>query len=84
MNSSQEAVISTNDDATQCKRQAVALGYWQDPYINLMSKSGSRKAPEINRGYFARTFAVKKLVQSFIKVTDACEPLPMGDSMTVS
>lgn len=63
-----ESAASTNDDATSCKRYAVSLGYWSDPFINLFCKQPSRKTPEINRGYFARTFAVQKLVQAYIKV----------------
>jgi len=50
-----EAVQATNDDATVCKRSATHLGYWCDPYLNYFTRGPIiRKAPEINRGYFAR------------------------------
>lgn len=51
---SEEPVMMTNDDATSCKRAAVDRGYWSDPYVQHFIKSGDRKPPEINRGYFAR------------------------------
>ena len=38
---SEESVQRTNDDATQCKKSAVSLGYWKDPYLNAFgSRSG--------------------------------------------
>ncbi|RXG61817.1 Leucine carboxyl methyltransferase 1 [Armadillidium vulgare] len=61
-----DAVIATNDDASTCKRCAVDLGYWSDPYIHYFVKSTDRKAPEINRGYYARTIAIQSLVEKFI------------------
>lgn len=63
-----EAVQATNDDASECKRCAVQLGYWQDPYIQLFIKATERKAPEINRGYYARTMGVWYLLEKFLKV----------------
>jgi [phosphatase 2A protein]-leucine-carboxy methyltransferase len=63
-----DAVRATNDDASDCKRCAVNLGYWEDRYISLFVKAGERKAPEINRGYYARTRGVGLLIEAFIKV----------------
>lgn len=63
-----EAVQATNDDASECKRSAVELGYWEDPYISLFVRSCERKAPEINRGYCARVKGVGKFIDSFLKV----------------
>jgi hypothetical protein len=63
-----DAVRATNDDASDCKRCAVNLGYWEDRYISLFVKAGERKAPEINRGYYARTRGVRLLIETFIKV----------------
>uniref|UniRef100_A0A8D1JIK1 Leucine carboxyl methyltransferase 1 n=1 Tax=Sus scrofa TaxID=9823 RepID=A0A8D1JIK1_PIG len=46
-----EGVRGTCEDASLCKRFAVSIGYWQDPYIpHLVRLSKERKAPEINRG----------------------------------
>ena len=66
--SSDDAVMSTNDDAALCKRYAVQKGYWNDPYIQYFVRSSSRKQPEISRGYFARIRAIKLLVDHFLKV----------------
>lgn len=63
-----EAVQATNDDASECKRCAVQLGYWEDPYIQLFIKGSERKAPEINRGYYARTMGVWHLLEKFLQV----------------
>ncbi|XP_068227055.1 leucine carboxyl methyltransferase 1 [Palaemon carinicauda] len=74
-----EAVIATNDDASSCKRCAVALGYWSDKFISYFVRSTERKAPEINRGYFARTVAIKILVDKFIEVTGGnCQIVNIG------
>ena len=100
-----EGVIQTNDDATACKRSAVRLGYWKDPFIEhfvgshrsssfssssslsasspaaaaaasslLMSHPKSignrfdRKAPEINRGYYARVQAFAYLLDQYFEM----------------
>lgn len=64
-----EGVVATNNDATNCKRFAVKLGYWSDPYIQYFVKSAERRPPEINRGYYARTETIKLLVQRFLQVS---------------
>lgn len=64
-----EAVIATNDDASDCKRCAVRLGYWKDEYIGYFVRNQDRKAPEINRGYFARVKGVEMCVEKFLKVS---------------
>ncbi|XP_023571517.1 leucine carboxyl methyltransferase 1 isoform X2 [Octodon degus] len=46
-----EGVRGTCEDASVCKRYAVSIGYWHDPYIeHLVRPCKERKAPEINRG----------------------------------
>jgi len=65
-----DGVQSTNDDATACKLSAVELGYWADPYLPLMMKKGSRRAPEIHLGYYARVQGVRFLIDKFF---DACD-----------
>lgn len=61
-----EPVMATNDDASECKRGAVQLGYWTDNYIHYFVKQIDRRAPEINRGYFARVKSVDNFIQKFI------------------
>lgn len=64
-----EAVISTNDDASYCKRSAVKLGYWKDDFLGYFVRSPERKAPEINRGYFARVKGIEMCIEKFFKVS---------------
>ena len=71
MLSGDEGVMSTNDDATICKRYAVSLGYWKDEFIdqffhNKRPTRFERKTPEINRGYYARVQAINYLVNQFL------------------
>lgn len=63
-----EAIIATNTDATECKRCAVELGYWKDEYISYFAKHVDRKAPEINRGYYARVKAMEMFIHQFLEV----------------
>uniref|UniRef100_A0A1B0GQG8 [phosphatase 2A protein]-leucine-carboxy methyltransferase n=1 Tax=Phlebotomus papatasi TaxID=29031 RepID=A0A1B0GQG8_PHLPP len=76
-----EAVIATNDDASECKRSAVRLGYWQDDYLGYFVKSpAERKAPEINRGYFARVRGVEICIEKFLHRTagNPCQIINLG------
>lgn len=68
-----ESVQATNDDASECKRSAIKLGYWKDDYIGYFIKSAERKAPEINRGYFARVKGVEILIEKFLQVNESVE-----------
>lgn len=72
-----EAVMSTNDDASECKRSAVRLGYWQDDYIGCFVRNSERKAPEINRGYFARVRGVESCVEKFLQVRSSSAALAL-------
>lgn len=65
-----EAVQSTNDDASECKMSAVRLGYWDDRFVHILVRGTERKPPEINRGYFARTEGVGIFVRRFLKVSE--------------
>lgn len=62
-----EGVQATNDDASECKRCAVQLGYWEDRYISLFVRAGEKKTPEINRGYYARAKGVEMFIDKFLK-----------------
>ncbi|KAF6733692.1 Leucine carboxyl methyltransferase 1 [Oryzias melastigma] len=75
-----EAVRATCDDATVCKRFATSKGYWKDPYIQYFVRSvGERKAPEINRGYYARVQGVNRLLDAFLKKTQCdCQIINLG------
>jgi len=69
MSANDEAIRATNDDAASCKRSAVQLGYWSDPYIQFVAKPSERKPPEINRGYYARVKGVQGLLHQFLEVS---------------
>lgn len=71
-----QGVMNTNDDATVCKRYAVSLGYWRDPFIDLFFHNkhpsrSERKTPEINRGYYARVQAINLLVDQFLSYVES-------------
>ncbi|KAG9476715.1 hypothetical protein GDO78_002225 [Eleutherodactylus coqui] len=75
-----EAVRGTCDDASVCKRFAVSVGYWKDPYIQyFVRQAKERKAPEINRGYYARVQGVNYLLNAFLKKTECkCQIINLG------
>jgi len=65
-----EGVMSTNDDATICKRSAVSLNYWDDPFVECFARGPvTRKPPEINRGYYGRVSAVNHVLQQFLEMS---------------
>lgn len=74
------ATQATSNDASTCKRYAVQKGYWEDPYITHMVKSvGTRKPPEINRGYYARVESVWRLIKKFVSATERkCQIVSFG------
>ncbi|KAM9209188.1 leucine carboxyl methyltransferase 1 [Dugong dugon] len=78
-----DGVRGTCEDASLCKRFAVSIGYWHDPYIqHFVRLSKERKAPEINRGYFARVYGVSQLIKAFLRKTEChCQILNLGAGM---
>jgi len=76
-----EAVQSTNDDATLCKLSAVKLGYWEDQFISELSRQQGRerRAPEIHLGYYARVAGVRALLDKFLEACDtAVQVISLG------
>lgn len=65
--SSTTAVQATNDDASASKLSCVNKGYMKDEYIHLFVRRAVRRSPIINRGYFARWAALRKLLLQFLK-----------------
>ncbi|XP_004604327.1 leucine carboxyl methyltransferase 1 [Sorex araneus] len=78
-----EGVRGTCEDASICKRFAVSIGYWHDPYIqHFVRLCKERKAPEINRGYFARVQGVSQLLKAFLRKTECnCQIINLGAGM---
>uniref|UniRef100_A0A803LIE9 Leucine carboxyl methyltransferase 1 homolog n=1 Tax=Chenopodium quinoa TaxID=63459 RepID=A0A803LIE9_CHEQI len=68
--SSTAAVQATNDDASASKLSCVKKGYMRDDYIHLFVRRPVRRSPIINRGYFARFAALRKLLFQFLNTDD--------------
>ena len=68
-NLNEKAIEATDIDAVEAKASAVKLGYWKDPYIKYFCYEHRVKAPEINRGYFARTQSIESFTKEFITVS---------------
>lgn len=47
-----------NDDSVVSKRSAVALGYFNDPFLRHFVTKPSRRTLLINRGYYIRMFVM--------------------------
>lgn len=79
-----DGIMSTNSDASICKRSAVASGYYQDPFVEHFSRGHhlERKPPEINRGYYARVAAVEHLLFKFLEIVNShgakCQVVNLG------
>lgn len=73
--SNRAAVQATNDDASASKLSCVKKGYMKDDYVHLFVKKQLRRAPIINRGYFARWAALRKMLNQFLE----CEPNADGN-----
>ncbi|OAY70520.1 tRNA wybutosine-synthesizing protein 4, partial [Ananas comosus] len=70
--SSTAAVQATNDDAAASKLSCVKKGYMKDDYVHLFVRRPIRRAPIINRGYFARWAVLRKLLLQFLKSESQC------------
>ncbi|XP_010523102.1 PREDICTED: tRNA wybutosine-synthesizing protein 4 isoform X1 [Tarenaya hassleriana] len=64
--SNRAAVQATNDDASASKLSCVKKGYIKDDYVQLFVRRAIRRSPIINRGYFARWAALRKLLLQFL------------------
>uniref|UniRef100_A0A7N0UPM5 Leucine carboxyl methyltransferase 1 homolog n=2 Tax=Kalanchoe fedtschenkoi TaxID=63787 RepID=A0A7N0UPM5_KALFE len=76
--SNRAAVQATNDDASASKLSCVKKGYMKDDYVHLFVRRPVRRAPIINRGYFSRWAALRKLLFQFL---DAGKDHEGGDSV---
>ncbi|KAL5571690.1 hypothetical protein UlMin_021287 [Ulmus minor] len=64
--SNRAAVQATNDDASASKLSCVKKGYMKDDYVHLFVRRPVKRSPIINRGYFARWAAFRKLLNQFL------------------
>uniref|UniRef100_A0A1J3G126 Leucine carboxyl methyltransferase 1 homolog n=1 Tax=Noccaea caerulescens TaxID=107243 RepID=A0A1J3G126_NOCCA len=65
--SNRAAVQATNDDASASKLSCVKKGYMKDDYVHLFVKRPVRRSPIINRGYFSRWAAFRKMLSQFLE-----------------
>lgn len=65
----ESGVIATNDDASESKRSCIKLNYYKDEYLHFFCKASDRKAPEINRGYYARVKGMEMCIERFLQVS---------------
>ncbi|KAG7013821.1 tRNA wybutosine-synthesizing protein 4 [Cucurbita argyrosperma subsp. argyrosperma] len=71
--SNSAAVQATNDDASASKLSCVRKGYMKDDFIHLFVRRPVKRSPIINRGYFARWAALRKLLFQFLNVDSNTE-----------
>ncbi|WCJ23014.1 hypothetical protein M5689_005065 [Euphorbia peplus] len=76
--SNRAAVQATNDDASASKLSCVKKGYMKDDYVHLFVRRPVRRSPIINRGYFSRWAALRKLMYQFLD----CELSSGGENHT--
>ncbi|XP_027351675.1 leucine carboxyl methyltransferase 1 homolog isoform X2 [Abrus precatorius] len=62
---------------TWLQRSCVKKGYMKDDYIHLFVRRPVRRSPIINRGYFARWAAIRKLLYQFLDAEKTDEDAPM-------
>ncbi|CAN8310787.1 unnamed protein product [Cochlearia groenlandica] len=72
--SNKAAVQATNDDASASKLSCVKKGYMKDDYVHLFVKRPVRRSPIINRGYFSRWAAFRKLLSQFLETATETAP----------
>ena len=61
-----DAIRSTDEDASASRASSVSLGYLQDPFASLFVRRVQRRPPLINVGTFLRTWALDTLVARFL------------------
>lgn len=64
--SSTVAVQATNDDATASKLSCVTKGYIHDDFVHMFVRRSIKRAPLINRGYYARWATMRMLLKQFL------------------
>jgi len=58
--------METATDALTTKVQAEKLGYFSDEFVKLFARSEKRMFPIINRGTWARVYAVRQILTRFL------------------
>ena len=61
-----QAVMETATDALSTKVYAEKMGYFSDEFVKLFARSQKKMFPIINRGTWARVYAIRQILQRFI------------------
>jgi hypothetical protein len=77
-----QGVQRTNDESSASKASAAAAGYFVDDYVHSFVAKVPNRTALINRGYFARVFAMRSIVLAFLEGCAArkkkCQILSLG------
>ena len=68
-----KAIQQTDQDASSSRASAVALGYLEDPFVEVFLPPGEnapKRFPIINRGTYVRTRAIDELTRRFLRRDD--------------
>ena len=69
-----DAVMLTNDEASTSKLACVERGYLRDDFVHRFARRGRKYPPLINRGYYARVTAMRRVLDAFLAVTLTDDP----------
>lgn len=69
----------TNNEASRTKLWLSQQGYIDDPFVKNFCQNPMKRAPEINRGYFARVYSITHSVKRFcLKDGANCQIVNIG------
>ena len=66
-----EAIMKTSDDAIRAKVAAVQAGYYEDPFVEILSRGKTQQyhvQPLIKRGTHARVAVMDRAIASFLRL----------------
>ena len=64
----------TNDEASTSKLACVERGYLRDDFVHRFARRGRKYSPLINRGYYARVLAMRRVLDAFLAVSLTNDP----------
>lgn len=78
LDSGDDVVRGTNDDATISRMSAAALQYLQDPFVKFFVKKPIRRSPIINRGTYIRNYALDTIIRQFLSIGPKKQIVSLG------
>ena len=66
MTGQDRCVMDTSNDALNTKVYAESLGYFKDEFVSLFLQRKKKMFPIINRGTWARVYAIRQVILRFI------------------